>query len=328
MPDDKSFHMTPDEFRRHGHAVVDWIADYYKQDRDPSPFSRRQSRARFAPRSRLLRPQQGEPFDAHPRATSRSSSCPASPTGNRRTSSPTFPCNASGPAILGDLLSSGLGVQGMLWATSPACTELETHVLDWLVAHARPAGKISLHRHRRRRHPGHRVQRLALRPAGRTRACHQLRQRMPRDATANSSPTARRRHIPRSRRPRRSPAWAPTTCAPSRSTRTSPCAPTLLARQIAAGPSRRPRSLLRLRHRRHHVVERHRSRPRNRPHLPRARPLAARGRRHVGHRRALPRVPPHPRRRRTRRQLLLQSAQVDVHQLRLRLSSTWPTARR
>ncbi len=44
-----------------------------------------------------------------------------------------FPANASGPAILGDLLSSALGVQGMLWATSPACTELETHVLDWLV---------------------------------------------------------------------------------------------------------------------------------------------------------------------------------------------------
>ena len=34
-----------------------------------------------------------------------------------------FPANASGPAILGDLLSSALGVQGMLWATSPACTE-------------------------------------------------------------------------------------------------------------------------------------------------------------------------------------------------------------
>src|SRR5260370_8306320 len=44
-----------------------------------------------------------------------------------------FPANASGPAIRGDLLSSGLGVQGMLWSTSPACTELETHVLDWLV---------------------------------------------------------------------------------------------------------------------------------------------------------------------------------------------------
>jgi aromatic-L-amino-acid decarboxylase len=44
-----------------------------------------------------------------------------------------FPSNNSGPSILGDLLSSGLGVQGMLWTTSPVCTELESHVLDWLV---------------------------------------------------------------------------------------------------------------------------------------------------------------------------------------------------
>jgi len=43
-----------------------------------------------------------------------------------------FPANASGPAIIGELLSAGLGVQGMLWSTSPACTELETRVLDWL----------------------------------------------------------------------------------------------------------------------------------------------------------------------------------------------------
>jgi len=45
-----------------------------------------------------------------------------------------FPANTSGPSILGELLSAGLGVQGMLWATSPACTELETHVMDWLVS--------------------------------------------------------------------------------------------------------------------------------------------------------------------------------------------------
>jgi aromatic-L-amino-acid decarboxylase len=44
-----------------------------------------------------------------------------------------FPANGSGPSILGELISAGLGVQGMLWSTSPACTELETHVLDWLV---------------------------------------------------------------------------------------------------------------------------------------------------------------------------------------------------
>ncbi len=43
-----------------------------------------------------------------------------------------FPASASGPAILGEMLSAGLGVQGMLWSTSPACTEIETRVLDWL----------------------------------------------------------------------------------------------------------------------------------------------------------------------------------------------------
>jgi aromatic-L-amino-acid decarboxylase len=43
-----------------------------------------------------------------------------------------FPANTSGPSVLGDLVSAGLGVQGMLWATSPACTEVETVMLDWL----------------------------------------------------------------------------------------------------------------------------------------------------------------------------------------------------
>jgi len=44
-----------------------------------------------------------------------------------------FPGNASGPSILGDLAASGLGVQGMLWSTSPSATEIEMKVLDWLV---------------------------------------------------------------------------------------------------------------------------------------------------------------------------------------------------
>lgn len=44
-----------------------------------------------------------------------------------------FPASSSPPAILGELVSAGLGVNGMLWATSPACTELEMVVLDWLV---------------------------------------------------------------------------------------------------------------------------------------------------------------------------------------------------
>jgi aromatic-L-amino-acid/L-tryptophan decarboxylase len=44
-----------------------------------------------------------------------------------------FPANVSGPSILAELASAGIGAQGMLWATSPALTEVESRVLDWLV---------------------------------------------------------------------------------------------------------------------------------------------------------------------------------------------------
>jgi aromatic-L-amino-acid/L-tryptophan decarboxylase len=127
----KSFHMTPEEFRRHGHEVVDWIADYYSRIESFPVLSQAkpgQIRASLPPHP----PAHGEPFEAM-LADIEKLILP----GITHWQSPNFyayfPCNASAPAILGDLLSSGLGVQGMLWATSPACTELETHVLDWLV---------------------------------------------------------------------------------------------------------------------------------------------------------------------------------------------------
>src|SRR5436305_1098422 len=129
--EEKSFHMSPDEFRRHGHAVVEWIADYYSRIESfpvlsqVKPGEIRESLPANAPAKResleaILKDLSGKILP-----------------GVTHWQSPNFfaffPANASGPAILGDLLSSGLGVQGMLWATSPACTELETHVLDWLV---------------------------------------------------------------------------------------------------------------------------------------------------------------------------------------------------
>jgi aromatic-L-amino-acid decarboxylase len=131
MPDEKTFHMTPDEFRRCGHAVVDWIADYY-------------SRIESYPVLSCAEPGQVRAsLPAHPPSKGESFAAILGDVeklilpGVTHWQSPNFfaffPANASGPAILGDLLSSGLGVQGMLWATSPACTELETHVLDWLV---------------------------------------------------------------------------------------------------------------------------------------------------------------------------------------------------
>ncbi len=43
-----------------------------------------------------------------------------------------FPAGNSYPSILGDMLSSGLGIIGFSWSSSPACTELETIVIHWL----------------------------------------------------------------------------------------------------------------------------------------------------------------------------------------------------
>jgi aromatic-L-amino-acid decarboxylase len=125
-----SRHMTSEEFRRYGRQVVDWIADYYERV-ETLPVLARVSpgevRAALPPHP----PERGEPFEALLGDLDRVI-LPGVTHWQHPSFFAYFPANASGPAILGDLLSSGLGVQGMLWATSPACTELETHVLDWL----------------------------------------------------------------------------------------------------------------------------------------------------------------------------------------------------
>ncbi|MEE6260790.1 pyridoxal-dependent decarboxylase [Plantactinospora sonchi] len=123
-------HMTPEEFRRHGHAVVDWIADYWAT-LGQRPVTSADPPGTVAARLPAGPPELGEAFERiladldtvltpglthwqHPRFFGY------------------FPANTSGPSVLGDLVGAGLGVQGMLWATGPACTEVETVMLDWL----------------------------------------------------------------------------------------------------------------------------------------------------------------------------------------------------
>ncbi len=131
MPESKNFHMSPGEFRRCGRAVVDWIADYYETI-ETFPVLSQVKPGQISDQLPDMPPETGEAFDRILKDVD-----DIILPGVTHWQSPNFfayfPANASGPAILGELLSAGLGVQGMLWSTSPACTELETRVLDWLV---------------------------------------------------------------------------------------------------------------------------------------------------------------------------------------------------
>ena len=124
--------MSSQQFREYGYAMVDWISGYYESVEKFPVLSRVEPGAvrRMLP---AVPPHKPESFEQMLRDVEQ-----IILPGITHWQSPNFfayfPANSSGPAILGDLLSSALGVQGMLWATSPACTELETHVLDWLVS--------------------------------------------------------------------------------------------------------------------------------------------------------------------------------------------------
>ncbi len=125
-----NFHMKPDAFRKYGYQLIDQIADYM-QNAESFPVLSKVNPGDIRASLPEKAPFHGESMDAilddvHQLIM----------PGITHWQSPNwfayFPANTSGPSILGELASAGLGVQGMLWATSPACTELETHVLDWL----------------------------------------------------------------------------------------------------------------------------------------------------------------------------------------------------
>ncbi len=121
--------MTPEEFRQHGHEVVDWIADYW------AGIAAHPVRSQVSPgdvRAMLpaTAPEQGEPVSAV-LADLELGVLPGVTHWQHPGFFGYFPANTSGPSVLGDLLSAGLGVQGMSWVTSPAATELEQHVMDW-----------------------------------------------------------------------------------------------------------------------------------------------------------------------------------------------------
>ncbi|HEV2774401.1 MAG TPA: pyridoxal-dependent decarboxylase [Solirubrobacteraceae bacterium] len=123
--------MTPDEFRRHGHEVVEWVAAYMERV-GALPIVSTVKPGEIRARLPEAAPEEPEPFAALLRDLDE-----IVLPGITHWQAPGwfayFPANASPPSILAELVAAGLGAQGMLWATSPALTEIEAHVLDWLV---------------------------------------------------------------------------------------------------------------------------------------------------------------------------------------------------
>ena len=122
--------MTPEEFRRHGYALVDWVADYWSTlgDQRVTPDGPPGTTAAALP---AAPPEQGDGL-AGLREDLDRIVVPNLTHWQHPGFFGYFPANTSGPSVLADLVGAGLGVQGMLWSTGPACTELETVVLDWL----------------------------------------------------------------------------------------------------------------------------------------------------------------------------------------------------
>jgi aromatic-L-amino-acid/L-tryptophan decarboxylase len=123
-------HLTPEEFRRHGHDVVDWIADYWASVGERPVLAQVQP-GEVAAGLPKEAPEEPESMDAV-LADVATRLMPGVTHWQHPRFFAYFPANSSPAGVLGDLLSSGIGTQGMIWATSPAATELEQVVLDWL----------------------------------------------------------------------------------------------------------------------------------------------------------------------------------------------------
>ena len=122
--------MPPDEFRRAGHQLIDWIADYLA---DPGryPVLSRVQPGDIASALPATAPADGEPFDAI-FADFERVLVPGLTHWNHPGFLAYFAITGSAPGVLAEMLSAALNVQAMLWRTSPSATELEEVTLRWL----------------------------------------------------------------------------------------------------------------------------------------------------------------------------------------------------
>jgi aromatic-L-amino-acid decarboxylase len=122
--------MDPAEFRRHAHTLVDWMADYLERV-ETYPVRAQVKPGEIAGRLPPAPPAAPEPMERIFEDFQRDL-LPGVTHWQHPSFFAYFPANSSPPSLLAEMLTATLGAQCMLWQTSPAATELETLVLDWL----------------------------------------------------------------------------------------------------------------------------------------------------------------------------------------------------
>ncbi len=125
-----SFDMPPDEFRRAGHDVVDWIAGYLAGIRDYPVMTPRKP-GDLVDALPASAPEKGESIDQI-LADFRDLVVPDVTHWNHPRFHAYFSVSASAPGILGEMLIAALNVNGMLWKSCPATAELEQVTMSWL----------------------------------------------------------------------------------------------------------------------------------------------------------------------------------------------------
>jgi aromatic-L-amino-acid decarboxylase len=122
--------MTPEEFRKAGHELIDWIADYRQRIPD-LPVRAQVEPGQVRQSLPSLPPEEPSSFSAVMADLDR-----LIVPGVTQVQHPMhfgwFPSNASLASVLGDIASSGMGTLGISWESCPALTEVEEVVCDWL----------------------------------------------------------------------------------------------------------------------------------------------------------------------------------------------------
>ena len=122
--------MTPDEFRTHAHKLVDWMADYMGEV-EKYPVRAQTAPGEIAAKLPATAPDEPQPM-ADIFADFERDVLPGITHWQHPSFFAYFPANSSPPSVLAEMLMSTLAAQCMLWQTSPAGTEVETRMMEWL----------------------------------------------------------------------------------------------------------------------------------------------------------------------------------------------------